>query len=159
AVLVTGPAGVGKSRLRREFVDKIRRRSEPLEVLIGRSESLVEGTPFGVVADVIRGAAGIRDGEPLETRRKKLTARLAKSLRPPVLGRVASFLGELTSTPFPDGGDAVLVAARDNAILMGDAMRAAWEEWLIAECALHPVLLVLEDLQWGDGATARLVDS
>jgi len=34
------------------------------------------------------------------------------------------------------------VAARENAMLMGDAMRAAWEEWLIAECAVEPVLIV-----------------
>jgi tetratricopeptide (TPR) repeat protein len=159
AALVTGTAGAGKSRLRREFVDRIRKRGEPVEILAGRADSLVGGSPFGVVADVIRAAAGIRDGEPIEVRRKKLTARLARTVSANTVGRVASFLGEMISTPFPDGGDAVLLAARDNAMLMGDAMRAAWEEWLIAECNTHPVLLVLEDLQWGDGATARLVDS
>jgi tetratricopeptide (TPR) repeat protein len=159
AVLVTGAAGAGKSRLRRELVERVRKRGEPVEVLAGRADSLVSGSPFGVVADVIRGAAGIRDGEPLEVRRKKLTTRLARAVPEAMLRRIAPFLGELISTPFPDAGDAVLVAARDNALLMGDAMRAAWEEWLTAECQQHPVLLVLEDMQWGDGATARLVDS
>jgi tetratricopeptide (TPR) repeat protein len=42
---------------------------------------------------------------------------------------------------------------------MGDAMRAAWEDWLAAECAAQPLLLVLEDLHWGDAATVRLIDA
>ncbi|APR83714.1 Adenylate cyclase [Minicystis rosea] len=159
AALVTGAAGAGKSRLRRELVDRVRKRGEPVEVLSGRADSMASGSPFGVVADVIRNAAGIREGEPLEVRRKKLSTRLARTVPEAKLPHIVSFLGELISTPFPDAGNAVLVAARDNAMLMGDAMRAAWEEWLMAECAAHPVLLVLEDLQWGDGATARLVDS
>ncbi len=160
AVLITGPAGVGKSRLRRELVDKLRRRGEPLEVLSGRADALAAGAAFGTIASVVRAAAGIREGEPLEraARQAPRPASPAAS-RSPMLARVASFLGELISTPFPDGGDAVLVAARDNPLLMGDAMRAAWEEWLIAECAAQPVLLLLEDLHWGDAATVRLIDA
>jgi tetratricopeptide (TPR) repeat protein len=42
---------------------------------------------------------------------------------------------------------------------MGDAMRRAWEDWLAAECAAQPVLLLLEDLQWGDLGTVSFVDS
>jgi tetratricopeptide (TPR) repeat protein len=159
AALVTGLAGSGKSRLRRELVDRLKRRGEPIEVLIGRADSLWGDSPYGVIADLIRGAAGIHEGEPLDVRRAKLTKRLSSCLAGPMLSRVASFLGELISTPFPDAGDAVLAAARENAMLMGDAMRAAWEEWLIAECKVQPVLVVLEDLHWGDTATSRLVDS
>ena len=159
AVLVVGAAGVGKSRLRRELTERLERRGEEITVLAGRADSLVGGSPFGVIADVIRAAAGIRDGDSVEVRRRRLGARLSRSVAPEMRSRVASFLGELTGTPFPDAGDDVLLAARDNAMLMGDAMRAAWEEWLMAECEARPVLLVLEDLQWGDAATARLIDS
>ena len=42
---------------------------------------------------------------------------------------------------------------------MGDAMRRAWEDWLAAECSAHPVLLVLEDLQWGDLGTVSFIDA
>src|SRR5262249_59856634 len=47
AVLVAGPAGDGKSRLRREFVEKLRRRRGAVEILIGRADSLGESSPFG----------------------------------------------------------------------------------------------------------------
>jgi tetratricopeptide (TPR) repeat protein len=75
------------------------------------------------------------------------------------LPRIAAFLGELCGTPFPDGHHEALRAARRSPVLLGDAMRTAWEDWLTAECAATPVLLVLEDLHWGDAATVRLVDA
>ena len=65
----------------------------------------------------------------------------------------------MIGAPFPDDTSGPLRAARANAQIMGDAMRAAWEAWIAAECLHEPVVLVLEDLQWGDAATVRLVDS
>jgi tetratricopeptide (TPR) repeat protein len=52
-----------------------------------------------------------------------------------------------------------LRAARQNVVVMGDQMRRAWEDFVAAECAAHPVVLVLEDLQWGDVPTTKLVDA
>ena len=44
-------------------------------------------------------------------------------------------------------------------MLMGDQMRRAWEDLLGAECADGALILVLEDLQWGDLSTIRFFDS
>ncbi len=44
-------------------------------------------------------------------------------------------------------------------MLMGDQMRRAFEDLLRAECAAGPVLLVLEDLHWGDLPTVKFVDA
>jgi tetratricopeptide (TPR) repeat protein len=159
AVLVVGPAGAGKTRVCREFLGWIRRRSEPVEVISGRADSLGENAPYGIIADALRDAAGVKGGEPLESRRQKLTERLGRHLEGERLGRVSAFLGEMKGIAFPDDGNAELRAARGNAQVMGDAMRAAWEDWLAAECAAKPVVLVLDDLQWGDMATVRLVDA
>jgi tetratricopeptide (TPR) repeat protein len=159
AVLVTGPAGAGKSRLRREFLEKVRLRPERVEILNGSADALCPGTPLGIVADAVRRAASIRDSEPLEVKRSKLAERLGRTASGRELATIAPFLGELVGAPFPDQDDKALHAARENAILMGDAMRAAWEAWLEKECAAHPVLLILEDLHWGDAASVRLIDS
>ena len=159
AVLVTGPAGTGKSRLRREFIEKVRLRAERVEIVSGSADSLCPGTPLGIIADAVRRAAGIRDSEPLEAKRAKLTQRLGRTAAARELATITPFLGELIGAPFPDQDDKALHAARANAMLMGDAMRAAWEAWLEKECAAHPVLLILEDLHWSDAASVRLVDS
>jgi tetratricopeptide (TPR) repeat protein len=158
-VLVVGAAGAGKSRLGREFLAKIRRGDEPATVLSGRAPSLGAGSPFGMIADAIRKTAEIQEADPIELRRRKLVARLGARLDGLVLHRATAFLGELIGTPFPDDHDPALRAARENPQLMGDSMCAAWDAWLTTECSAQPVLLVLEDLQWGDAATVKLIDS
>ncbi|WP_437669263.1 serine/threonine-protein kinase [Sorangium sp. So ce131] len=155
-VLVTGPAGIGKSRLRHELVRGIRNGGEPVEVWLGQVDPMSAGSAFGLLAHALRRAMGLLDGDPIEERRRKVRARVE---RHPALdaGRVATFLGELVGAPFPDD-DVQLRAARRNPMLMGDQLRLAWEDFLRAECAVQPVLLVLEDLHWGDLPTVTMVD-
>jgi eukaryotic-like serine/threonine-protein kinase len=159
AVLLTGLAGAGKSRLRREFVERVRRRGEPFELLVGRGDSLGTSPAFGMIGEVVRRAVGIHWSESIEVGRQKLLARLGRRFAHAELLRVAAFLGELAGTPFPDDTTPGLRAARTEPMQMGDAIRAVWEDWLVAECQVSPMLLVLEDLQWSDAATVRLIDS
>ena len=159
AALVTAPAGVGKSRLRYELVLKLRARPEPLEIWMGRCDPMSAGAPFALLADVIRRVTGLFEGEPLGVRQKKLRARLARHVPEIDLGRIAAFIGEIVATPFPDDDDLQLRAARRDPTLMGDQMRRAWEDWLAFECAGQPVVLVLEDLHWGDLPTVRFIDA
>src|SRR5262249_9597656 len=42
--------------------------------------------------------------------------------------------------------------------LMGDQTRRAWVDFIGARCAAVPLLLVLEDLHWGDLPTVRFID-
>ena len=42
---------------------------------------------------------------------------------------------------------------------MGDRKRMAFEDWFDAEASASPVLLVLEDLHWGDLPTVGLCDA
>jgi tetratricopeptide (TPR) repeat protein len=117
------------------------------------------GSPFGLLAQVVRRAAGFGAGEPGPTRFQKLRARLGRHLEGIDLDRVSEFLGELAGAPAPDPGSVQLRAARRDPVLMGDQMRRAWEDWLAVECGAGPVVLVLEDLQWGDLPTVKFVDA
>ena len=158
-VVVTGAAGVGKSRLRQEMVDWVRRQPDGAEVLFGSGDSLAVGSPFGMLGRAIRRAAGIHEGDSLEDRRTKVAERVRRHVDRDAHARVAAFLGELANTPFSDDENEALRAARGNPQLMGDGMRRAWEDWLAAECAAAPVVLILEDLHWGDLGTVSLVDA
>ena len=104
AVLVTAPAGLGKSRLRHEFLRRIARGARPTSrCWSGRGDPMSAGSPFGMLAQAIRRAAGVADGEPLDVRRQKLRARVARRVAPrPSRARVTEFLGELVGAPFPD---------------------------------------------------------
>jgi tetratricopeptide (TPR) repeat protein len=159
AVLVTAPAGMGKSRLTAELLTLIKERHEAAVVWIGRGDPLRGGSAFGLLRQALQGALGLHDGDPLAARQATLRTRVARHVPPAERQRVTEFLGELLSTPFPDGDSAPLRAARHEAAVMSEQMRRAAEDFLRAECAAHPVLLVLEDLHWGDLPTVRFIDA
>ncbi|WP_434046759.1 MULTISPECIES: protein kinase domain-containing protein [Sorangium] len=159
AVLVTADAGVGKSRLRHELARRLAARGEPLELWIARGDPMRMGAPFGMLGQVVRRAARLLDGEPLEARQRKLAARVAEHVAQPLRQAVTEFLGEMAGTPFPSEASVLLRAARQDAKVMGDQMQAAWVELARAECRARPVLLVLEDLHWGDRPTVEYVDA
>src|SRR5262249_11722045 len=52
-----------------------------------------------------------------------------------------------------------LRAARHDPLLMGDQMRRAFEDWLAAETRAQPIVIVLEDLHWGDLPSVKFIDS
>jgi hypothetical protein len=158
-VLVTGAAGLGKSRVRHEFLRRMRKRAEPMEVLFGRADPMSAGAPFSLIAQAVRGAAGIADGEPLAVRQEKLAVRVARHVPEPDRARVTQFLGELIGACFDPEASLQLRAARLDPMLRGDQMRRACEDWLRAETDAQPVLLVLEDLHWGDAPSVKIVDA
>ncbi|MET0592725.1 MAG: AAA family ATPase, partial [Polyangiaceae bacterium] len=164
AVLVTAAAGAGKSRLRNEVIARICRNvasgeSEPLEVWTGRGDPMRAGSPFALMGEMLRRACQISEGEPLDTRQRKLRERVARRVPPPDQNRVTEFLGEIVGAPFAEQGSVQLRAARQDAMLMSDQVRNAWLDFVGAECGAGPVLLVLEDLHWGDLPTVKLVDA
>ncbi|WP_437957311.1 protein kinase [Sorangium sp. So ce119] len=159
AVLVTAPAGTGKSRLAHEMVLRIQQRGVQVALWLGRGDPMRAGSPFGLLGQALRSALGVRDGSPIGARQHALRRRVAAHVPEAERGRVTEFLGELLSTPFPDEQSPVLRAARQDAQLMGDQMRRAWIDLLRAETAAHPVLIVLDDLHWGDLPTVRFVDA
>mgnify|MGYP005852657035 CR=1 FL=1 len=159
AVLVTAPAGVGKSRLRYELLRMLRHRGDPHEVWMSRGDPMRAGSPFGMLAQIIRAAAGAQDGEPPRVQREKIRARVSRCVPQRDSARVTQFLGEILGVSLPEEDDVQLRAARHDPILMGDQMRRAFEDWLAAECAENPVVLVLEDLHWGDLPSVKFIDS
>ena len=130
AALVSGDAGVGKTRL----VSEVTRLAEGrgFTVLSGQCAELGDSVPYLPLADALRGAAqstGVRDA---------LSSR-------PALSRL-----------LPDGGDGQR-ADEDRSGLARQQMFGAVLGLLTELAAATPVLLVLEDLHWADTSTRDLV--
>ena len=161
AVLVTGQAGAGKSRMTAEFLRRITEGEgfgKP-EAWLARGDPMSEGSPFGVLARLVRRSASITGAEPLVVRQQKLKARVARHVPEEDAARVTEFLGEIASVHFPDNVSVQLRAARKDPILMGDQMRRAFCDFVVAECGAAPVVLVIEDLHWGDLPSVSFIDS
>lgn len=159
AVLVTAPAGMGKSRLRYELLRSLRAREPRPSVWLARGDPLASGSTFMLLAQLVRSASGIRDAQPSEVKRAQLVSLAGEHLPADAARRVAEFLGELVGAEFPDDASEPLRAARRDPIIMGDQLRQAWEDLVGAVAGSGPVVIVLEDLHWGDRASVSFLDS
>jgi serine/threonine protein kinase/tetratricopeptide (TPR) repeat protein len=158
AVLVSGPAGIGKSRLLQEFMGWVRARPESVVVLYGAGDSLAAGAPFALLGRAVRRLAGIDETDTADERRRKLSECVGRLLPARSSAGVTAFIGEIAGVSFPETDHESLRGARQNPVLMADATRRAFEEWMRAECEANPVLVVLDDMQWGDAGTVGLLD-
>ncbi|WP_434388463.1 protein kinase domain-containing protein [Melittangium boletus] len=158
ALLVTAPPGVGKSRLRHEFLRRLGLKESAPLVLVGRGDPMHKGVSQGLLGQMLRELCGVPEGAALETKRALLLRRVSRHLPEAQASEVAAFLGELCAIAFPEEASPRLRAAREDPQVMGIQMGRALVAFLEAECARGPVLLVLEDLHWSDALTVALVD-
>ncbi|NUQ72562.1 MAG: protein kinase [Polyangiaceae bacterium] len=157
--LVTAAPGMGKSRLRHELSRRIAARYPEVKALLGRGDPLSAGSPYGILGQAFRSFAGIQSGIDLERQRALLRASIEARVGPAEAPHTSEFLGELCGVPFPDENSPPLRAARSDPKVMTEEIRLAFSRWLRAECEAAPVLLVLEDLHWGDPLTVKLIES
>ena len=159
AVVVTAAAGVGKSRVRHELINRLQAGGEPFELLIGRGDSVRASAPYAVLGGALRAAAGLVGGEAPAVAQQKLAAQVERHVPAANARRVAAFLGEIAGIPFPDDDLPQLRAARQDPRLMADQTLGAWLDFIEAECTARPVLLAIEDLHWADLPSVQLVDA
>lgn len=156
--LITAQAGMGKSRVAFELTNRLRARNRPPAIWTAYGDPMRMGSPFGMLSQLIRDAMSLIQIDSLAERRSRIRERVDELLDHDV-SRVAAFLGELTGSPFPADTLMQLREARHDPHLMHDHIRRAWEDWLIAETHLRPVILVLDDLHWSDLPTVRFIDA
>jgi len=158
AAVVLGAPGIGKSRLRHELQRRLRQRHPHALVLTGFGDPLSAGSPYVLLSEALRRRAGIRTGEDPTRARTLIVEELARHVPGPARQWVSEFLGELAGVPFPADESPPLAAARGDHRVMSEQIALAFNAWLEAECAAGPVIVVLEDLQWGDALTVKLLE-
>ncbi len=155
AALVTGPAGIGKSRVRAELTQRLEMAPIKPEVLLCLGDSMSRSSSISAFGRALRVLMGVQDGERREDQIAKVKRHVAARL-PRTLRFLSAFIGELVGVPFPDEADEPLRAARSSAQLMQSRLRMALEAFVRAEPS--PLALIIEDMHWADETTIELVD-
>ncbi len=176
ALVVLGGAGAGKTRLVQEALRRIqesapsardeqardRERDEEQalapQIWHARGDLMRVGAAYGLAADLVRRAAGIREAEPLGIKQMKLAQWLGPLLSGDELKATLFFLGEMLRAPFPDEASDALMAARADATLMADAIKTAVVAWLRAATSQRPVVLCVDDFHHGDSPSRDLLE-
>ncbi|MCC6526810.1 MAG: AAA family ATPase [Polyangiaceae bacterium] len=155
-VVVTGPPGIGKSRLRFELLRRLTEAGAPHRHFEARGELAHASSSFGVVCELVRRQAELPEGSELEAGQQKIEALVASAeLEPGAARGVADFLGELLGVPFP--ANPQLEAARGDPQAMADRIRLACADLFAGFAAQGLVLVSLEDAQWADTASLALL--
>jgi class 3 adenylate cyclase len=134
-VTILGDAGVGKTRLVREFWQWLGEQSpEPLR-RTGRCLSYGQATTYWPLGEMLREHFGLLESDPPDVQIRRLGVR-------PILGLT---LGLDTA------GDLHPLAARDR-------LHAAWVEFTEELSADRPVVLFVEDLHWAEEPLLDLLE-
>jgi len=155
-VTVSGPPGIGKSRLGREFIARLLARPETRaeaaegppsvrapRLMVMRCESYGRGQALGVATDALRSLLGLPKGASLEQAETAVAERKLHRQDGGLLARL------LANQPFPEGIDPR--GARD-------ALWLSMTELVLGACATEPCALLVEDAQWSDPESIAWID-
>jgi tetratricopeptide (TPR) repeat protein len=156
-VLISGPAGIGKSRLVAEVARATKADRPQVRILRGRCLATGHGITFWALGEILRASAGIGLDDPADEAHAKLRRSAAEILRPLGLNDE-----ELDRTIHALAATAGLTMA--NSPLEGLApermaaeLARAWPRFTSALAATAPTVLVIEDLHWaGDQVVETL---
>ena len=142
-VLVTGEAGIGKSRVLQFLRDQVDVAAGDARLDL-RCQSMHRESAFHPFIEHLQATAGFDHSDEVGTRLEKLT-RMIEHRAPEVRDDLAVFAALLLLPPPPDAEPIDPMALRGR-------IERALEGWVMAQ-ALGPLLIVVEDLHWADTST------
>lgn len=158
AILLVGPAGVGKSRLRLEMADQLSAEIPGLVTISGRGDWLGVGSTSGLLRGALRTALQLDTAESEALERERLWE-IVSVCGPVDTPRVALCVGEMLGVDFPEVSWSQWDRARRDPAFMAESIQEAFIDFVRARAQIGPLLWILEDLHWGDSASVRLIDA
>lgn len=176
AITIVADPGMGKSRLIYEFENWVDLRPGRVTVLRGRARMEIQRLPYSLLRDLFAFHFGIQDDDPLPEVWSKLELGLRESpgvqpegepkgatVRSPASPDLqaegpqmrAHFIGQLLGYDFSSSPH--LQAAKDDPAQIQERASAYLAEYFTSIADLQPVLILLEDLHWGDDASLNLI--
>jgi len=152
-VLVTGEAGLGKSRLVAEFRKTVRR--SEVCVYQGACLAYARSTPLWLVADILRGMLHVSEIDPPNIQRETLRAYISQigGVEQDLLPYLSNVLGLEPIDP-----DAEARLRQIDAAMLQRQTHAALRQIFLAESSRAPTVLVFDDLHWVDPASRDFLE-
>jgi class 3 adenylate cyclase/predicted ATPase len=144
-VLLSGEAGIGKSRLVRELHEIVER--DGATRLIFRCSPYHQQSALHPLIEHLQRLVQVRREDPLEAQLDRLEQTLQSSGVP--VQETMPLLAALLSLPHPPGYPPVQLSPERQKQKTQEALVT----WLMAEAERQPVLAVWEDLHWADPST------
>src|SRR5881396_1758003 len=152
-VTVIAAAGIGKTRLVEEFLQRLTHHDPPPHVLRGRCPAYGEGLTYWPLLEMLKQECGITDYDPVAVAGQKLHDAVLRVCAP-VLGRDES---EMVAD------DLATVAVRDPSVgsetrHSSEVVLHALRGFLYARARSEPLVLVFEDLHWAEQSLLELLE-
>ena len=144
-VLISGEAGIGKSRFASEFAERVN--TQPHIDLYLQCSPHHTASPFYPIIDHLRRAAGLNSDDPPEKQLDKLEAMIG--LTKPQVSDIAPLFAALLSLPSGDRYPPLGLSAGQRRLR---TMRALVDHLAGLACQ-KPILLLFEDVHWADAST------
>jgi class 3 adenylate cyclase/tetratricopeptide (TPR) repeat protein len=157
-VTVYGDAGVGKSRLVGEFLDRVQDRSPAPLVLRGRCLPYGDGVTYWPLAEMLKAYAGIQDTDSTVEALARIYEATAKLQGTVEVGggdaqRTAALLAYTVGVPDPRAP-----TIRTDPQEIRRRVHLAWRAFFTSLAVSGPVVLLVEDIHWADPALLDLLD-
>ncbi|MBI4340071.1 MAG: tetratricopeptide repeat protein [Chloroflexi bacterium] len=149
SIVVSGEAGVGKTRLVLEFQSHLASRG--WAVLRGQSYSYTTATPFAPWVQVLGSLFGLASGDATEARTEKVVGAISR-LAPDLL-EIAPLLNALLTLSLSQTDVTQSLDEERRRRRLFDLVTGL----LQARATEAPLLVLLEDLQWADQSSVELV--
>jgi class 3 adenylate cyclase/tetratricopeptide (TPR) repeat protein len=156
--LISGPAGIGKSRLLREFLNLASARHPETTFLQGRCPSTGEGVTYWALGELLRRECQISLDDPAAEASERLRQKVQG-----VLQRVSADQATIDHTVFALAFTAGITIPgnpldniRPSAVQLELSM--AWPRFVSAHAASGPVIIVVEDLHWASDRMVEMIE-
>jgi class 3 adenylate cyclase/tetratricopeptide (TPR) repeat protein len=143
-VTIYGHAGVGKSRLVSEFVERL----PEAYLLQGRCLPYGEGITYWPLGEAAKGHAGILDTDSGEAALGKLESAVGEHVRPEHVSGVVDAIGWTIGLALPSDDE------RD----IGALLRESWRRFLCGLGGERLTVLVVEDVHWASEPLLELLE-
>ncbi len=145
-VTISGPGGIGKSRIAWELEKYIDGIVETIYWQRGRSPSYGDGVTFWALGEMVRRRAGLAEDDDEHTTRRRVTE------------TVREYIGDESDQRFIEPALLTLLGLEPAPAGGRDALFAAWRLFFERIAERGTTVLLFEDLQWADSGLLDFID-